>query len=116
MGNISSTPDGPSPRERVRARRVQPRADLRHLTHAGDVTLTPDAERDDVIHARFWNGDEACYGAAARVTETVSAVSVEVVTGVLPEAEGRPCRAIAVFQELEVVLAAPLGTRSLRSI
>jgi hypothetical protein len=49
----------------------------------------------------------------SQVTETPEGVSIQIVTGVLPEAEGQPCPAVAELQELEVPLRTPLGDRRL---
>jgi hypothetical protein len=50
----------------------------------------------------------------SQVTETPGDVTIEIFTGVLPEAEGQPCPAVAELQEMEIQLTEPLGNRRLR--
>ena len=95
------------------ARRVPDRSDIVQAVEASDVELVRDPVRDDVVLARFWNGVHSAYGATARVTESPSAVTVHVRTGVLPEALGRPVVALAERHELQIVLSRPIGRRSL---
>jgi hypothetical protein len=95
-------------------RSIASRQDLLQLQRASDVSLVPHPEKVDSVVARFWNGDHRCYGAMSRVTETPAAVTVEIFTGVLPEANGQPCTAVAELQELEIKLAGPLAGRTLR--
>lgn len=112
-GIVSSgglAPDGGAQRPRS----IESRQDLLQLQRASDVSLVPHPERVDSVVARFWNGDHRCYGAMSKVTETPAAVTVEIFTGVLPEADGQPCTAVAELQDLEIELTAPLGGRALR--
>ena len=113
MSNIVS-PQGRGGEASQGARRVVSRNNLLDLKNVPKVSLVPDPARGDLVLARFWNGDHTCYGAMSQVTETAAAVTVEIFTGVLPEAEGKPCKAVAELQELEIQLAAPLGDRLLR--
>lgn len=113
MSNVVS-PRGRGGEVGQEPRRVVPRSDLLDPKSAPKVSLVPDPARGNVVLARFWNGDHTCYGAMPQVTETADAVIVEIFTGVLPEAEGKPCKAVAELQELEIQLAAPLGNRPLR--
>jgi hypothetical protein len=96
------------------AQRVPDRADLLDARTTSLVALTRDPVRANTVIARFWNGPSRCYGAHATVRETPQVISVTVVVGVLPEAAGQPCPAVAELQELSVGLASPVGDRSLR--
>lgn len=95
--------------------RVNDRPDILRPEKATDVSLIIDPARSDLAWARFWNGDHRSYGATVRVTETDSVVIVEILVGILPEAEGLPAPAVAELQELEIPLQAPLAGRQLLS-
>lgn len=105
-------------------------------THAPDGSLTPGAlpVRDDlvdpqVVEWRTWRavddrtlavtvtaGPADCYGAEPEVTESETAVRVRVRVGLLPDAGGKECPAIALESVVLVRLAAPLGTRKVEHL
>ncbi|MEV6321100.1 hypothetical protein AB0M45_07850 [Nocardia sp. NPDC051787] len=70
---------------------------------------------DDKIAVNFETGAPECYGVDATVTETDSAVTVELRSGTRADTVGRMCTMIAVFGTLEVSLKAPLGNRTVLS-
>ena len=76
------------------------------------VAWTP---RPDGIAVGFMNGPQACFGADATVHETPDAVTVEVRTGMLPEAVGRACTMNLVYATLNLALDTPVGDREVRS-
>ena len=94
---------------------VDDRADILRPVVATDVSLAPDPERPNVVTAQFWSGDHRAYGASARVTETDTEVTIDILVGVLPEAEGLPSPAVAELQRLDIPLSSPLAGRRLTS-
>lgn len=56
-------------------------------------------------------GHPACYGVKAVTTETADAVTVELQSGLLPEAADRMCTAKAVLGATDITLDAPVGDR-----
>lgn len=115
--NITSPSGAPEPSSAQRgdAMAVMNRADILRPVSATDVSLAVDPARSDVVTAQFWNGDHRAYGAFAQVTETAAVVTVEVMVGVLPEAEGLPSPAVAELQRLDIPLSSPLASRRLVS-
>jgi hypothetical protein len=105
-------------------------------THATDAPSSPGAlpVRDDLVNPqvvpwRTWRaaddrtlevtvtaGPTDCYGAEPEVVEGEAAVRVRVRVGLLPEAAGKECRAIALESVVPVRLAAPLGTRKVEHL
>ncbi len=73
------------------------------------------AGTDNALNVNFTSGTDTCYGVHATVQETSETVTVELHSGTLPEAVGRPCILIALFGTLEVPLEAPLGDRRVLS-
>lgn len=71
---------------------------------------------DDAVAVHFTTGTPECYGVHATVAETAETVSVELLSGALPEAAGRACIMIAVSGTVEVPLAGPLGDRQVLSV
>lgn len=69
----------------------------------------------DRIAVNFQTGAPECYGVDATVTETETVVTVELRSGILPEAVGKTCVMIAVFGTLELQLKTPLGDRQVLS-
>ncbi|MFZ2528636.1 MAG: hypothetical protein WAX14_13445 [Rhodococcus sp. (in: high G+C Gram-positive bacteria)] len=67
---------------------------------------------DDRIAVHFQTGTPECYGVDATVTETTTSVSVSLLGGMLPEAEGQMCIMVAVDGVLEVPLQSPLAERT----
>ena len=68
-----------------------------------------------MVNVNFTSGTDTCYGVHATVQETSETVTVELRSGTLPEAVGRPCILIALFGTLEVPLQEPLGDRRVLS-
>ncbi len=73
------------------------------------------AGTDNAVNVNFTSGTDTCYGVHATVQETGETVTVELHSGTLPEAVGRPCILIALFGTLEVPLQDPLGDRRVLS-
>ncbi len=73
------------------------------------------AGTDNAVNVNFTSGTDTCYGVHATVQETSETVTVELRSGTLPEAVGRPCILIALFGTLEVPLQDPLGDRRVLS-
>ncbi|BBY16131.1 hypothetical protein [Mycolicibacterium litorale] len=63
------------------------------------------------IRVYFLSGTPACYGVKAVTTETADAVTVELQSGLLPEAADRMCTAKAVLGATDITLDAPVGDR-----
>jgi hypothetical protein len=61
-------------------------------------------------------GPTDCYGAEPEVAESEAAVRVRVRVGLLPDAAGKECPAIALESVVPVRLAAPLGTRKVEHL
>jgi hypothetical protein len=114
-GNMASPrAEGHTAPPETAACRVRDRPDIVDPVPVSSITLARDPTRDDGVIARFWNGDHRAYGATARVTETGADVHVTVLSGALPEAANESASAVAELQELQIVLAAPVGARHLR--
>ncbi|ULE34851.1 hypothetical protein [Mycobacterium sp. IDR2000157661] len=71
---------------------------------------------DRRIAVHFTTGTPACYGVHATVQETPQTVTVELLSGTLPEAVDRACIMIAVFGTIDVALQHPLGDRAVVSV
>lgn len=67
------------------------------------------------IRVYFLSGTPACYGVRAITTETADAVTVELRSGLLPEAANRMCSAKAVLGATDIALDAPVGERVVRA-
>ncbi|MFE3444278.1 hypothetical protein ACFXNW_14705 [Nocardia sp. NPDC059180] len=67
------------------------------------------------IAISFETGSPECYGVDATVTETDSAVTIELRSGTRADSVGKMCIMIAVFGTLELPLKAPVGDREVRS-
>ncbi|NEW45433.1 hypothetical protein [Nocardia cyriacigeorgica] len=67
------------------------------------------------IAISFETGSPECYGVDATVTETDSAVTIELRSGTRADSVGKMCIMIAVFGTLELPLNAPVGDREVRS-
>jgi hypothetical protein len=105
-------------------------------TQAPDAPSSPGAlpVRDDLVDPqvvpwRTWRaadsrtlevtvtaGSTDCYGAEPEVVESEAAVRVRVRVGLLPQAVGKECPAIALESVVPVRLAAPLGTRKVEHL
>ena len=66
---------------------------------------------DDTISVRYTGAVPACEGAAVRVVESGTAVTVDLRTGQTPENVGRPCILFAVPYAVTIDLRHPLGDR-----
>ncbi len=83
------------------------------------VVATPDeivADPDDpnAVLIHFYGGVQDCYGARASVVEeTDREVVIRLETGGQPDAGDQACIEIAEAQELQLVLDAPVGDRTL---
>ncbi|KUI22295.1 hypothetical protein [Mycobacterium sp. GA-2829] len=69
----------------------------------------------DAIRVYFLSGTPACYGVRAVTTETADAVTVELQSGLLPEATNRLCTAKGVLAATDIALETPLGNREVLS-
>jgi hypothetical protein len=79
-----------------------------HLLRVESWSRTPS---DNAVAVHFTLGPPECYGVHAGVQETSEAVTVELRSGMPPEALGRMCIMIALFGTLDVPLQAPLADR-----
>lgn len=70
---------------------------------------------DDRIAINFEMGSPECYGVDAVTTETDTAVTVELRTGIRADAVGKMCVMIAMFAHMEIPLSRPLGDRAVVS-
>ena len=75
-----------------------------------DVVVAADGA---TLGVRYEAATEPCSGAVAEVTETADTVTVELATGLNPDAATMSCIAQVVRYELAVPLDAPLGEREL---
>jgi len=69
------------------------------------------AADDRTLEVTVTAGPTDCYGAEPEVVESEAAVRIRVRVGLLPQAAGKECPAIALESVVPVRLAAPLGTR-----
>ncbi|AMY24053.1 hypothetical protein HQO38_14460 [Rhodococcus fascians] len=67
----------------------------------------------NTIAVHFVTGTPECYGADATVTETDTAVTIELRTGTRPDAEDKSCIMVAVYATMQITLASPLGHRAI---
>jgi hypothetical protein len=67
------------------------------------------------VRVYFLSGTPACYGVRTVATETADTVTVELQSGLLPEAADRMCTAKAVLAATDIVLDAPLDGRKVIS-
>lgn len=74
------------------------------------------AADDRTLEVTVTAGPPDCYGAEPEVVESEAAVRVRVRVGLLPEAAGKECPAIALESVVPVRLAAPLGTRKVEHL
>ncbi|WP_280233492.1 hypothetical protein [Nocardia cyriacigeorgica] len=70
---------------------------------------------DNRIAVSFETGSPECYGVDATVTETDSAITIELRSGTRADSVGKMCIMIAVFGTVELPLEAPVGEREVRS-
>jgi hypothetical protein len=74
------------------------------------------ATDDRTLEVTVTAGHTDCYGAEPEVVESEAAVRVRVRVGLLPQAAGKECPAIALESVVPVRLAAPLGTRKVEHL
>jgi hypothetical protein len=74
------------------------------------------AADDRTLEVTVTAGPTDCYGAEPEVVESGVAVRVRVRVGLLPQAAGKECPAIALESVVPVRLAAPLGTRKVEHL
>jgi hypothetical protein len=74
------------------------------------------AADDRTLEVTVTAGPTDCYGAEPEVVESEAAVRVRVRVGLLPQAAGKECPAIALESVVPVRLAAPLGTRKVEHL
>jgi hypothetical protein len=67
------------------------------------------------IRVYFLSGTPACYGVRTVTAETADAVTVELQSGLLPEAANRLCTAKGVLAATDIPLDAPVGDREVLS-
>lgn len=92
---------------------MTPRTDLvsLQLTTPDEVLIDPD--NDERLLIRFQGAAEPCSGAAVTVTETDTAVTVLLETGLDPNAAAMSCIAQVFEYEIAVPLDASLGDRNI---
>lgn len=74
------------------------------------------AADDRTLEVTVTAGPSDCYGAEPEVVESEAAVRVRVRVGLLPQAAGKECSAIALESVVPVRLAAPLGSRKVEHL
>ncbi len=94
--------------------RIDPTDDLANPGVATPDEIVPDPDDPNAVLVRFYGGVQDCYGARATVVEQgPDEVIIRLETGGQPDAGGTACIDIAEAQELQVVLDAPVGDRTL---
>ncbi|WP_193048393.1 hypothetical protein [Mycolicibacterium baixiangningiae] len=86
------------------------RSDIVHTEPLAFDTWSP-LDSATGIRVYFLAGTPACHGVRAVTTETADAVTVELQSGLLPEAVDRMCTAKAVLGATDIPLDAPVGDR-----
>ena len=71
---------------------------------------------DRTLEVTVISGPTDCYGAEPEVAENDTAVRVRIRVGLLPEAAGKECMAIALESVVLVRLTVPLGTRKVEPL
>jgi hypothetical protein len=74
------------------------------------------ATGDRTLEFTVTAGPADCYGAEPELVETDAVVRVRIRVGLLPQAAGKECSAIAMESVVPVRLAAPLGTREVEHL
>lgn len=67
------------------------------------------------LAVHFDIGSPECYGVDVRTTETTTAITVELRSGMRPTAVGKMCTMIAMMASLEIQLKSPIGNRTVTS-
>ncbi|MGE2714735.1 hypothetical protein ACQI4L_11800 [Mycolicibacterium litorale] len=112
-GVASAAPTTTEPVERPLSStevRFSDRSDIVHTEPLSFDAWSP-LEDGTGIRVYFLSGTPACYGVNAVATETADAVTVELHSGMLPEATDRMCTAKAVLGATDIPLDAPVGER-----
>lgn len=92
-----------------------PRTDLVQLQPTTPDEVIVDPANDQQLLVRFQGAAEPCSGAAITVTETETDVTVELATGLDPNAAAMTCIAQVFDYEIVVPLDAPLGERTINT-
>lgn len=71
---------------------------------------------DQTLEVTVTAGPIDCYGAEPEVVESEATVRIRVRVGMLPQAAGKECPAIALESVVPVRLAAPLGARKVEHL
>jgi hypothetical protein len=90
------------------------RSDIVNVEPVGFEAWSP-LEDASGVRVYFLSGTPACYGVRAVTAETADSVTVELQSGLLPEAATRMCTAKGVLAATDIALDAPLGDREVLS-
>ncbi len=94
--------------------RIEPTDDLVDPVVATPDEIVADPDDPNAVLIHFYGGVQDCYGARASVVEeTDREVVIRLETGGQPDAGDQACIEIAEAQELQLVLDAPVGDRTL---
>ena len=94
--------------------RIEPTEDLVDPVVATPDEIVADPDDPNAVLIHFYGGVQECYGARASVVEeSDSEVVIRLETGGQPDAGDQACIEIAEAQELQLVLDAPVGDRTL---
>jgi hypothetical protein len=97
--------------------RIEPTEDLVDPTVATPDEIVADPDDPNAVLVRFYGGVEECFGARATVVEEgASEVRIRLELGGRPDAGDQACIEVAVAQELQLVLDAPVGDRTLTAV
>lgn len=116
-GVASAAPSTTKPVERPLSStevRFANRADIVNTEPLAFEAWSPLVDRAG-IRVYFLSGTPACYGVRAVTAETADAVTVELESGLLPEAANRMCTAKGVLAATDIPLDAPVGDREVLS-
>ena len=94
--------------------RIEPTEDLLDPVLATPDEIVADPDDPNAVLIHFYGGVQECYGARAAVMEeTDTEVTIRLEVGNQPDAGDTACIEIAEAQELQLVLDAPVGDRTL---
>ncbi len=97
--------------------RIEPTEDLVDPIVATPEEIVADPDDPNGVLIHFYGGVQECYGARASVVEeTDSEVTIRLEVGGQPDAGDTACIEIAEAQELQLVLDAPVGDRTLTAV
>jgi hypothetical protein len=89
------------------------RDDLVRETRERAIELVASPDDARLVHVRYLGGSPECHGARVTVDEGTAMVRIVLFSGVLPEASGVACPAVALPRQIDVHLDRPLGSREL---